>query len=411
MEAKIEGASQPDGSGERHRRLRVLFIGAFPPKPSEVFGGQLRACQVLMTSSLVLEFDVRTLDTTQKTAIPSGLFKRSMFGCARFLGMLREMILHHPEVVCVFISPHMGGLAEKGLLMRIARLFGSAVVALPRGELGILRDPTRRVAIFARRTLSIADVIVCQTPAAQSDIVSTLGRSFIETPVIANWTATPDLLEWRRKSRDLQHSRCLRFVCSGWIEESKGTFDVLEAFRILCSNDQLSGSTMTFIGGGRSERQLRDSIRELEMEEIAFVSGWVPHHRAAELLRSSDVLIHASHSEGFPNAIVEAMALGKPVISSDIPSVRSLLESKSGQCIVPVSSPGSIAEAMKALIADPPLCRQMGEDARAFAATHFSVHVGARALGQAIRNANAARTVKADRKVRESLISTSNDGE
>ncbi len=85
--------------------------------------------------------------------------------------------------------------------------------------------------------------------------------------------------------------------------------------------------------------------------------GEVPHVQVSELLRKADVFFFPSHTEGFANVMLEAMAAGLPIIATDVGANRDMIENKGG-IIVPV---GNYAEMIAAIekLQDAALRQQM----------------------------------------------------
>jgi glycosyltransferase involved in cell wall biosynthesis len=100
-----------------------------------------------------------------------------------------------------------------------------------------------------------------------------------------------------------------------------------------------------------------------------------PGREAVDLLRGLDIFVLASlpHSEGMPTAILEAMACGKPVVSTDVGSVRELVEDGVTGIVVPPRDAEGIAGAVLRLLADPQLRERMGEAGRLRAASNFGL--------------------------------------
>jgi len=77
------------------------------------------------------------------------------------------------------------------------------------------------------------------------------------------------------------------------------------------------------------------------------------------LLAASDLLIHSSWREGIPNAVLEAMATGLPVIATDIPGIRMAL-GKNSPWLVPARDPAALASAMTQAVSDQSMRREAG---------------------------------------------------
>jgi GalNAc-alpha-(1->4)-GalNAc-alpha-(1->3)-diNAcBac-PP-undecaprenol alpha-1,4-N-acetyl-D-galactosaminyltransferase len=95
----------------------------------------------------------------------------------------------------------------------------------------------------------------------------------------------------------------------------------------------------------------------------------------AWMLRAS-VFILSSRFEGFPNVLLEAMALGCPVIAADCPSgpAEIVVPDETG-LLVPKEDPQSLARALSRLIEDPVLREQLGRNARSVRAEFALVRI------------------------------------
>jgi glycosyltransferase involved in cell wall biosynthesis len=95
---------------------------------------------------------------------------------------------------------------------------------------------------------------------------------------------------------------------------------------------------------------------------------------AADYLRAADLLVLPSRAEGMSNVILEAMACGVPVITSDLAGSRDVLGADRRRgWLVPPEDPGALAEAIQGLLASPPLRAQIGNAARAAALERFTL--------------------------------------
>lgn len=88
----------------------------------------------------------------------------------------------------------------------------------------------------------------------------------------------------------------------------------------------------------------------------------------ARLLRAADIFVLPSHREGLPRSIIEALATGLPVIATDLPGCRELVDDAAGQ-LVPVGDARALADAISALAEDRARRVRLGLHARELAAT------------------------------------------
>ena len=89
-------------------------------------------------------------------------------------------------------------------------------------------------------------------------------------------------------------------------------------------------------------------------------------------LAGIDILALCSSSEGFPNAVLEALAAGVPVVASDVPAVRELIVHGMSGLLVPPGNSTELAGALCRLMADPVLARRLGDRGRADTLARFS---------------------------------------
>jgi glycosyltransferase involved in cell wall biosynthesis len=98
-----------------------------------------------------------------------------------------------------------------------------------------------------------------------------------------------------------------------------------------------------------------------------------PHHDVPALLETADVFVLASRSEGQPNAIIEAMAMGVPVVATAVGGVPELMRDGSEGLLVAPEDPGALAEACRTLLGNPTLARTLGERAQLRARRDFGL--------------------------------------
>ncbi len=90
-----------------------------------------------------------------------------------------------------------------------------------------------------------------------------------------------------------------------------------------------------------------------------------------ELMAMADVVVLPSYREGFPRVLLEAAAMGKPMVTTDTPGCRDVVDDGKNGLLVPVGDAGALASAVVKLLASPELRAQMGEAARGKALDEF----------------------------------------
>ncbi len=126
----------------------------------------------------------------------------------------------------------------------------------------------------------------------------------------------------RVTEKPLQYSPNGHYIVAsvGRLIPIKNPLCVLSAFQQ--SADQ--ASRLVFIGEGRLRGSLMKAIKNHDLAAQVELTGLVPRDQVFESLSKADVVISASRGEGLPNAVIEAMACGCPVILSDIAPHREI---------------------------------------------------------------------------------------
>jgi glycosyltransferase involved in cell wall biosynthesis len=124
-------------------------------------------------------------------------------------------------------------------------------------------------------------------------------------------------------------------------------------------------------GEGPLRRTLEEQTQSLGLDDCVEFVG----HRddVPAFLANSTFLAHTSDAEGCPNVLMEAMAAGRPVVTTDAGEAPFLVEDGKTGFVVRRGDSKALVERLAALIATPSLCRQMGEAGRVKALSEFSV--------------------------------------
>lgn len=142
------------------------------------------------------------------------------------------------------------------------------------------------------------------------------------------------------------------------LRPAKGHVDLLEAMAQLDSPPR-----MHFLGDGPHREAVEAAVVRLGLTHRVVLEGQVPG--AAKRYLDAQFAVLPSHVEGLPNAVLEAMAAGLPVIATDVGGVRDLMEHGVHGLVVPPHRPDLLAQALRQLLEDEELRRRLGAAARA----------------------------------------------
>ncbi len=164
-------------------------------------------------------------------------------------------------------------------------------------------------------------------------------------------------------------SRPLRVVSVGRLEWKKGYEHALDAVRRL--KDRGVHLSYEVIGGGSLEGSLRSIIRDQDLGSVVTLRGTITRSEVEARLRHADVFLHPAVSEGFCNAVLEAQAVGLPVVCTDAEGLAENIEDGVTGILTPKEDAGALADALEALAHDGPRRRAMGTAGRERVLEHF----------------------------------------
>jgi glycosyltransferase involved in cell wall biosynthesis len=157
-------------------------------------------------------------------------------------------------------------------------------------------------------------------------------------------------------------------VCVGRLDRYKGHDNLLEAFAGL--SRERPRARLLLVGDGRFRDALSVRARDAGLADRIHFSGSLGDVRPA--LAAADVFVQASDEEGLPGAVLEAMAMGLPVVATDVGGTREAVNDGVTGILVPARDPAALAVAVKRLIDDPGLAARFGSFGRKRVAEEFS---------------------------------------
>ncbi len=163
----------------------------------------------------------------------------------------------------------------------------------------------------------------------------------------------------------------------GRLERRKGLDILLAAWDELIRRE--TSARLLIAGLGDAAAWIREAHALSVGDRIAFLGG---REDVADLYRAADVFVFPSRAEGCPNAVLEAMASGLPVVVTDVAGNREVVgeDGKAGW-LVPAEAPAALAEAVATLLSSPALRREVSAAGRARVLEQFDIQrVGAQYL-------------------------------
>ncbi len=182
----------------------------------------------------------------------------------------------------------------------------------------------------------------------------------------------------------------------GRIEKRKGLRYLLRAYPAI--KQRVPGARLIVVGDGRLREAQREYASRFEPGDVVF-TGYVPDAEKRRLLRTCQVFCAPSTGqESFGIVLLEAMAAGRPIVASDIPGYRDLVDHGREGLLVPPKDSEALAEAVCRLLLEQELSQVMGRLGRWKAAGYAWPKVAARVLayyGEVLRRVDTQHLVGA----------------
>lgn len=159
------------------------------------------------------------------------------------------------------------------------------------------------------------------------------------------------------------HHGCLNLVCTGRLVVAKGHRILIQALALLQSRGQ--DYKCALIGDGPERCDLESLAGHLGIADKVRFMGSMAHQQTLTLVSQADVFVLASFAEGLPVALMEAMALGIPCVSTPIAGIPELIRNEENGLLTAPSNPVDLCLALDRLAKSAELRWQLGEQARA----------------------------------------------
>jgi glycosyltransferase involved in cell wall biosynthesis len=201
-----------------------------------------------------------------------------------------------------------------------------------------------------RRAYPHAASVVAVSDGVADDLRTILGTRAANLVMLPNPVITPDFLAraetpldqpWLARSRDIPV-----IVWCGRLTDEKDPHTAVAAFAAL---RRTRAARLIVLGDGPLRGGLEARVHELGVADDVFFAGFV--REPAPFLARADAFLLSSRREGLPTALIEALAVGTPVVATDCPTGPAhILDRGRLGSLVPVADPAAMAEALAAVL-------------------------------------------------------------
>lgn len=341
--------------------LRILLVSPLPPP----YGGISHWTRMIQRcASTRSDLSLRVLDIAPRWRAlhDISVLKRTIGGGLQLLRDFTFLLLliatWRPHAIHL-TTPGRMGLVRDLFMLYAARLFRiPSIYHIRFGRVpDLLRSKRGFESIFLKLALRLADhIIAIDTRTHESILEWREGASAFLIPNCYDRTELPPA--------QAEIERTVVFI--GWIIPAKGVEELLEAWRVSAA----PGWNLALIGPG-DPAYVGRIIKGHDKSSVVWL-GQLSHADAMNKLASASVLVLPSHTEGFPNVILEAMALGRAIVATPVGAIPEMLAEGAGLLVQP-KCVVELAAALKKIQEDSGLRTELGKHAQHRAEALYSL--------------------------------------
>ncbi len=144
-------------------------------------------------------------------------------------------------------------------------------------------------------------------------------------------------------------------------EPQKGHFFLLQTLKDLIPRVNRKVVTL-LVGIGIDQEKIEAEVKRLNLQDVVFFTGY--RQDVPDILTASDVSIMTSHYEGIPRALMESMALGIPVVATNVPGTRHLIQSGQTGLLVEYGDIPGMSQALVKVLTNSALAERLGKSGK-----------------------------------------------
>lgn len=320
--------------------LCVVLVGPLPPPSGGMANQTLQLARLLGESGVRVQL-VQNNPPYRPAWIGSVRGLRAMFRLVPYLLALWRA-LRGADVAHVMANSGWAWHLFAAPAIWLARLRGVPVLVNYRG--GEAESFLQRQARWVRPTLSRARVLAVPSGFLQS----VFARYGVAAEVV------PNIVDLARFVPAARRTLAQHIVVTRNLEH---IYDIPTALRAFAKvRNRFPAARLTVAGSGRELDSLRRLAQELGVSEAVRFTGRLDNDRIAELYREADLMINPSTVDNMPISLLEAMASGVPVVSTNVGGVPYLVEHERTALLVPAGDPDAMAAAAVRIFEDTALC-------------------------------------------------------
>jgi glycosyltransferase involved in cell wall biosynthesis len=253
----------------------------------------------------------------------------------------------------------LSGLFRDSVFILITRLLKMKYIVFFRGiDHTVIFKIENKFLYFFRGTFLKADAILVLSTKLKNKIqeLGYKGEVILETTVVDSELLKEFDINKKCQNYDDQKPFILLFLSR--LEKEKGIFETIEAFKVI--HKKYTNTVLNICGDGKERRNVLNFIGD-DINRSIFFKGYVTGKEKVEAYANAVVYICPSYAEGMPNALLEALAFGLPIITSNVGGIPDFfIHNKMGYMINSVD-PDVLTDCIEKLIINPLIIREISK--------------------------------------------------
>jgi glycosyltransferase involved in cell wall biosynthesis len=185
--------------------------------------------------------------------------------------------------------------------------------------------------------------------------------------LIPNWIS---LSEKPRNSSQTSDDHSARILFVGRLHPVKRPHLLVEAFSLL--RKDYPQANLNIVGDGVERSRLERLVEKLGLSDSIKFLGFQSHENVLDIMRKSDLIVLPSVMEGNPRVLVEAMMIGLPVVATNVPGIKDMVQHARTGHLVEQATPKDLYTAISYVLSNKKYALEIAENARKFAIQEFS---------------------------------------
>ena len=273
----------------------------------------------------------------------------------RLADIAATIIKHRKEIDVLVLNTYSGpSFVVEDLASRLGRLFGHRVVMVLRG--GAMPEFMTRFPRWTKAVLSRADAIIAPSEYLAKAVAPYGFRARVIPNVI-------DLSKYPYRRRERLQPKLF------WMRAFHEVWNPLMAIRVLAQlRAHRPSATLVIAGQDKGlENESRRLAEELGVGDAVHFPGFLNMEAKAREGDAADIFISTNRIDNMPVSVVEACAMGLPVVSTEVGGMADLITNGENGLLVPDNDDQRMVESILALLDDPALAAKLSEQGRALA--------------------------------------------